>query len=104
MIISTRPAGANPMIINSSNVTKFNLSECQHMVICITGITKRRGSSNGINCSGFNINKELKDGMTVQAYQDMIKQRFDPADPQFSLTKHLRYDIQKGYLELRERK
>ncbi|KFC96749.1 hypothetical protein GKAS_03928 [Kluyvera ascorbata ATCC 33433] len=40
--------------------------------------------------------------MTVQAYQDMIRRRFDPEDPQFSLTKHLRYDIRKGYLELHE--
>lgn len=90
------------MIITSRNVHGINLSEYSHYVIRVIGMSKRCGTNDATNCSGYNINKELYDGMTVQAYQDMIRRRFEPADPQFSLTKHLRYDISKGYLELHE--
>lgn len=88
------------MIITSQNVHNVNLSEYPHLVIRIVGISNRKATSNGTNCSGYNINKALYDGMTVQAYQEMIARRFNPADPQFSLTKHLRYDIKNGFLEL----
>lgn len=88
------------MMITSQNVHDVDLSEYPHLVIRIVGVSNRKGTSNGTNCSGYNINKEIYDGMTVQAYQEMIVRRFDPTDPQFSLTKHLRYDIQKGFLQL----
>lgn len=38
--------------------------------------------------------------MTVQEYQHMIKTRFLEDDPQFSLTKHLKYDIEMGFIVL----
>lgn len=90
----------NDMIINSGNIATFDISNNLHLVIKIVGKSHRRGSESAINCSGFNINKELVDGMTVGEYQEMIKRRFHESDPQFSLTKHLKYDIEKGYLEL----
>ncbi|WP_368893503.1 hypothetical protein [Kluyvera ascorbata] len=90
------------MIISAQNVHCINLSEYPDFIIRIIGTSHRNGTSNGANCSGYNINQEIYDGMTVQAYQDMIRRRIDPEDPQFSLTKHLRYDIRKGYLELHE--
>ncbi|WP_313396649.1 hypothetical protein [Atlantibacter hermannii] len=88
------------MIVNSSNIATFDISKHLHFVIKIVGESYRRGSNSGTNCSGFNINRELVDGMTVGEYQEMIKRRFDKSDLQFSLTKHLKYDIAKGYLEL----
>lgn len=52
------------------------------------------------NCSGYNINKLIYDGMTVNQYQAIIKKKFNSNDPQFSLTKHLKYDIEQGFIEL----
>lgn len=88
------------MVVNGNNIAAFNISDNPHYIIRIVGKTNRRGSESGTNCSGFNINRELVDGMTVGEYQAMIKRRFDEADPQFSLTKHLKYDVEKGYVEL----
>jgi hypothetical protein len=38
--------------------------------------------------------------MTVKQYQVMIAQRFCPEDPQYSLNKHLIFDIEKDYIQL----
>lgn len=92
------------MKINSINVNNTDLSECLSHKIKIVGESNRRGShlfpDAYEKCCGFNINKYIYDGMSVNEYQMMIKQRFNSEDPQFSLTKHLRYDIRKGFLEL----
>lgn len=88
------------MIISFKNISAFDINANLHFVIKIVGTSHRRGSKLGTNCSGFNINHELVDGMTVGEYQSMIKRRFKVSDPQFSLTKHLKYDVEKGYLEL----
>ncbi|GJL37816.1 hypothetical protein TUM17576_46360 [Enterobacter hormaechei] len=87
-------------IINATNIRSHNLSECHHFIIRIVGKSWRRGTSNRTNCSGYNINQHIYDGMTVEAYQEMVTLKFDKNDPQFSLTKHLRYDIEKGFIEL----
>ncbi|CNE74586.1 hypothetical protein DVQ33_18090 [Yersinia enterocolitica] len=88
-------------IINARNIKNLPLSNYLNFKIKIVGISNRKGTSNSTNCSGFNINKYIKDGMTVQEYQDMVEQRFDhDNDRQYSLTKHLRYDIEKGHIEL----
>ena len=91
--------------INCNNIKSIkgkNLSGYQDFVIRIVGISNRKGSNLGGNCSGFNINKELSDGMTVREYQQMILRRFSKSDPQFCLTKHLKYDIKHGFVELRK--
>ncbi|EKF9400959.1 hypothetical protein O1B79_003498 [Vibrio cholerae] len=94
------------MKIDSTNIKYINLSDCLHMKIKITGKSNRKGSGKTVggkeNCSGFNINKYVFDGMSVNEYQTMIPKRFLKEDPQFSLTKHLKYDIENGFYELRD--
>ncbi|MFH0226120.1 hypothetical protein ACGRPS_16575 [Vibrio furnissii] len=94
------------MKIDSTNIKYANLSDCLHMKIKIIGKSNRKGSGKSIsgqeNCSGFNINKYVFDGMSVHEYQTMIAKRFLKEDPQFSLTKHLKYDIKKGFYELHD--
>ncbi|MBY4626695.1 hypothetical protein [Vibrio parahaemolyticus] len=76
------------MKIDSTNIKYTDLSDCLHMKIKIVGKSNRKGSGKSVggqeNCSGFNINKYVFDGMSV------------------NLTKHLKYDIEKGLYELRD--
>lgn len=92
------------MKIDSTNVNQTELLHCLNFVLRLTGPSNRCGSNllfdGRENCSGFKINKYIFDGMTVREYQQMIKHRFHEDDPQFSLTKHLKYDIKKGFIEL----
>ncbi|WP_437891326.1 hypothetical protein [Phytobacter sp. V91] len=92
------------MRIDSTNVSESDLLNCLNFKIRIIGISHRRASNLHVdgreNCSGYNINKSIFDGMTVHEYQQMIKLRFAENDPQFSLTKHLKYDIEKGFIVL----
>lgn len=92
------------MKIDHTNITGIDLSEHLHFKIKFTGSSTRRGSNLKFegkeNCSGFNINKYVFNGMSVNEYQNMIKQNFIESDPQFSLTKHLIYDVRKGFIEL----
>ncbi|ENP8375943.1 hypothetical protein ACF8FL_20050 [Vibrio sp. zbq_19] len=94
------------MKIDSTNIKYTDLSDCLHMKIKIIGKSNRKGSDKSVggqeNCSGFNINKHVFDGMSVNEYQMMIANRFLKEDPQFSLTKHLKYDIERGFYELRD--
>ncbi len=92
------------MRVDAKNIRNTDLNECLHFSIRLVGTSTRRGShlmfEGKENCSGYNINKYIFDGMTVNQYQNMIKTKFNPDDPQFSLTKHLKYDIEKGFIEL----
>ncbi len=92
------------MKVDAKNIRNTDLNECLHFSIRLIGKSTRRGSNLTFegkeNCSGHNINKYIFDGMTVNQYQNMIKANFNPNDPQFSLTKHLKYDIEKGFIEL----
>lgn len=92
------------MIYTKTNVASINLNDLLDFKIRIVSKSTRRGSNkvfNGKpNCSGFNINKYIKDGMTVAQYQAVIRNNFSANDPQFSLTKHLKHDILVGYFLL----
>lgn len=92
------------MKIDADNVHQYDLLNCGHFIIRLTGVSNRRGSrltfAGRENCSGFNINKYIFDGMTVGEYQQIIILNFNEDDPQYSLTKHLRFDIEKGYITL----
>lgn len=92
------------MKIDAENVHLHDLLNCQHYMIKRVGVSTRRGSglmfAGKENCSGYNINKHIFDGMTVGEYQQIIKLHFHEDDPQYSLTKHLRHDIAKGYIVL----
>lgn len=92
------------MIYNKTNIKNADFSALSSYKIKIIGESNRRGSNKTFkgqpNCSGYNINQHIRDGMTVAQYQAMIKNTFSEADPQFHLTKHLKYDIEQGTLEL----
>ncbi|WP_160062115.1 hypothetical protein [Psychromonas sp. L1A2] len=92
------------MKIDHTNIAGIDLSEYFHFKIKFTGASTRRGSNLKFegkeNCSGYNINKYVSNGMSVNEYQNLIKQHFNENDPQFSMTKHLIYDIKKGFIEL----
>ncbi|MCQ3831169.1 hypothetical protein HXX02_17185 [Microbulbifer elongatus] len=94
------------MKYTKENIKTADLSELQNYKIRIVAKSNRRGGSklfNGKpNCSGFNINKLIHDGITVAQYQAIIKNNFSSSDPQFCLTKHLKYDIEHGNFELVE--
>lgn len=42
-----------------------------------------------LNCSGYNINKLIDDGMAVSQYQAIIRSNFSLNAPQFSISKNL---------------
>jgi hypothetical protein len=90
--------------INKYNVKGKRLSEYQDYVIHRISETTRIGSNklfNGKpNCSGLNLWNWGHDNMTVSDYQKMIKEKCDKNDPQYNMTKHLRYDIRMGFVEL----
>lgn len=92
------------MRIDSTNVNQSDLRRCLNFVLRLTGKSNQRASNLQFdgreNCSVYNINKYIIDGMTVRDYKQMIKQRFHEYDPQFSLIKHLKYVIEKGFIEL----
>lgn len=92
------------MKYDQSNIMHANLNDILHFKIRIVSASTRRGSKllydGRPNCSGYNINQYVTDGMTVGEYQYVIAQHFNPRDPQYSLTKHLKYDVEKGYFEL----
>jgi len=92
------------MIYNKTNIKNADFSELMNYKIKIVAESNRRGSNKLFdgkpNCSGFNINQYVHDGMTVGQYQSMIKAKFSKADPQFHLSKHLIYDIEQGNIEL----
>ncbi len=94
------------MKIDKNNIKHTTLSECLNLKIKIVGTSNRKGSNTNFNdkenCSGFNINKHVFEGMTVNEYQAMIAKRFSKEDPQYSLTKHLKYDIERGLYELHD--
>ncbi len=79
------------------NIESADLNELLDFKIRLVS-ESTRGGSNKIfkgkpNCSGYNINKHIKDGMTVGQYQAVIRNNFSSNDPQFSLTKHLKYYV-----------
>jgi hypothetical protein len=86
------------------NIKNVDISDLIDYKICIVSKSNRRGSNklfNGKpNCSGYNINKLVRDGMTVGQYQAVIRNNFSSNDPQFCIVKHLRYDIENGNFEL----
>ena len=94
------------MKYTKENIKTADFSELLNYKIRIVAKSNRKGSKklfNGKpNCSGFNINKLIHDGMTVAQYQAVIKNNFSSSDPQFCLTKHLKYDIALGNIELVE--
>ena len=86
---------------NIGNVDLNNLLEYK---IRIVGTSSRKPGNKLFNCkhncSGYNVNKFLEDGMTVGKYQALIRNKFNTNDPQFNLTKHLKFDIEQGFLAL----
>lgn len=92
------------MKYNFENIKNTDFSELTDYKIIIVGTSNRRKTEKEFlgkpNCSGFNINQHLTSGMSVAQYQAMIKTNFNSSDPQFSLIKHLKYDIEKSYIEL----
>lgn len=87
------------MKIDTNNIKDVDLKNHLHFKIVIVGTSNRKGSGRD-NCSGYNINKNIFNGMSVDEYQNMIIENFSKNDPQYSLTKHLKYDIEKGFIEL----
>jgi hypothetical protein len=92
------------MKINSENFKNANFNELLNYTITIVAASNRRKTNKEFlgkpNCSGANINKYLVNGMSLVEYQAMIIDNFNSSDPQFSLTKHLKYDIEHGHIEL----
>lgn len=86
------------------NIKDANIDDLLDYKIRIISESTRRGSGklfNGKpNCSGYNINKLVIDGMSVRRYQAVVRNNFSAGDPQFSLVKHLKYDILQGHFEL----
>jgi 5-methylcytosine-specific restriction enzyme A len=86
------------------NISEANFNDLLDFKIKIVGKPYRKRSDKTFNgkpnCSGFNINKLVQDGMTVREYQSMIESNFSIGDPQYSLTKHLKYDVENGYMEI----
>ncbi len=92
-------------IINHTNYQNIDLNSYLHYKIFTVNSSTRRGSGKLYegkpNCSGFNIWKLVENGITVNQYQNIIRNNFSKDDPQFSLTKHLLWDLEKGFLQLR---
>ena len=92
------------MIITKQNIKGVNISDLIDYKIRIISMANRRESNKQFNgkpnCSGYNINKFIKNGMTVAEYQAIIRNNFNSSDPQFDLSKHLKWDIEKGNIEL----
>jgi len=92
------------MKYNFENINSTDFSELTDYKIMIVGTSNRRKTNKEFlsrpNCSGFNINQQLTHGMPVDQYQEMIKNNFNSSDPQFSLFKHLKYDVEQSYVEL----
>jgi hypothetical protein len=92
--------------VTADNYRDFEIQELGNFKIIICGASNRRGSQKQFNgkpnCSGQNINKHVYSGMTLSEYWATIKAHFSPADPQYDLNKHLKYDIQQGHFELHE--
>lgn len=92
------------MEYNQDNIHGVKIADIQGFKIKILSVIERRGSGKTLkgsqNCSGYNINKHIHDGMTIAEYQDMVRMKFDKDDPQFSISKHLRYDIKQGHIKL----
>lgn len=92
------------MKYTKKNIRNVDISALVNYRILIVSESNRRGSGklfNGKpNCSGYNINKFLRNDMTVGQYQATIRNNFSPNDPQFSLVKHLKSDVMNGYVEL----
>jgi hypothetical protein len=92
------------MKIDSESIKNANLNELLDYKISIVGPSNRQKTNKEFmgkpNCSGVNINEHLVNGMTVAQYQAMIRNHFHSGDPQFCVTKHLKYDIEHGHLEL----
>ncbi len=92
------------MKITKHNINRVNISDILDYKIKIISLANRRGSNKQFNgkpnCSGYNINKLIKTGMTVARYQAIIRSNFNSNDPQFHLFKHLKWDIAKGNIEL----
>ncbi len=92
------------MKYNQDNIHTADIADLLDYKIHIVSASNRRPSHklfNGKpNCSGYNINQLIHNGMTVAQYQAVIRNNFSPNDPQFSLHKHLRYDILQGHIEL----
>ena len=86
------------------NIKNIKISDLLDYKIRIISVRNRRGSNkmfNGKpNCSGFNINRYIKNGMSVTQYQAMIRNNFSSSDPQYDLSKHLKHDVNKGNIEL----
>ena len=91
----------NHIVINSSNIPKPFMSRefLNYKIKRIVDKNPRQGSNEN-NCSGYNIWKLCWDNMTVVEYQNIIESNFDKADPQFDKTKHLKYDIDNGWVIL----
>lgn len=94
------------MNINKQNIIGINISDLLDYKIRIISLANRRGSNKQFNgkpnCSGYNINKFIKNGMSVAQYKATIRNNFNSSDPQFDLSKHLKWDIEKGNIELYE--
>ena len=94
----------NEMRYTKENIKNVDLSDLLDSKIVFVSKSNRRVSTKTFNgkpnCSGYNINKLIHDGMSVSQYQATIRNNFNSHDPQFSLTKHLKYDIEHGNIEL----
>jgi hypothetical protein len=94
------------MKFNADNIKSADFSALlNYKIVKVGPSNRRRGNKTFMgkpNCSGYNINANLVRGMSVAAYQSMIRNNFNSMDPQFSLVKHLKYDIEFGFLELVE--
>ena len=78
----------------------FSLSEYEDYIIRrLVEMPSRRGSGQN-NCSGYNLWNWGRDNMTVIEYQKMIETKCDKSDPQYDKSKHLKYDLDKGFVEL----
>jgi len=92
------------MKYTKENINKADLPDLLDFKIVIVSKSNRRASAKTFdgkpNCSGYNINKLIHDGMSVSQYQAIIRNNFSSNDPQFCLTKHLKYDIEHGNIEL----
>lgn len=92
------------MEYNQDNIHGVKMADIQDFKIRIVSAIERRGSGKTFkgkpNCSGYNINKYIHNGMTVAEYQNMVRIKFDKDDPQFSISKHLRHDIKQGHIKL----
>jgi hypothetical protein len=89
------------MKINKNNMPKpFTLDAYQNYKIRRLVKENPRKGSNQNNCSGYNLWNRGQDNITVVKYQQIIKETCDKNDPQYSESKHLKYDIEHGWAEL----